>query len=201
MRKKLSFAIRIPESAADNIRDISLLLKKNNQLKLIKTEYFYSNLVYLGAISPNAQKAAEEAALISLKDISPFEVKIGSVDYFFKQDKTQGSLIFLNLEDKNRELKNLHKVLSLSLREKDFSPAEHFRPYVVLGLLKRQRFEHDQKRQLEELTQIDQPSIDKITVEKIDLIEVLNKDFLNPKILTVKTFLLASGAQATEEGL
>lgn len=189
MRKKLSLVINLDDETNNKVRSIiKRLQEKNLPVTWIEGEKFQIQLVYLGAVSQEAQKAAEQSASLAMNSSKPLKLELGFLDFFLKLDKISGSLIFLSILDNNKELKNFHKLLSKNLLEKGFSPAGHFRPHIPLGILKRQRHEHAQIKMLDQVTQLDLEESHCFEVNSIYLVELLNENPLNTKFLTLKKF-------------
>lgn len=193
MRKKLFFACLPADNIQKEIQEIissfqSNLTTANLPVKWVQGQQFYIKLAYLGAVSNEAQAAAEYAASLILPQLFPFETSIGALSYYFKGEKGRGSEIFLTFEDKEKNFRNLHKILSNALKEKGFSPAGHFVPYTTIGLLKRQRHEHEQMQMLDTLARIELPKEENFIVDSIYLVENINDELLAPKISLVRNF-------------
>lgn len=135
------------------------------------TKGFHLTLVYLGNISQlgveNAIEAAGKTAAVSGK----FTIRTASISYFYKDQRSNDSIIFLNVIDPEKNLKNLHKVLSRNLLEKHFSPGQHFVPHITIGRLKPRRHTYAQKQILSQVSQIEIPLGREFTVNSLDIYE------------------------------
>lgn len=149
-------------------------------------------LTFLGAIGEEALLHAIDSGQMAASLFQPFWVKVSGISYFYRSKTGHGSTIFIDISDPEKILKNIHKNLTSYLSEAEFSPATRFNPYIVVGELERSKKEHEQKEYLYELSQIEVSGIEPILIDKIDVVEMTNQDFINPKFAVVRSFQLGS---------
>jgi 2'-5' RNA ligase len=197
MRRKLYFVLYPSEETQSQIKDLITHLRKDNPIsRSMPIDWAESNfkipLIYLGAVSDEGKAAAIEAAEEGLKEGYPFEVKTSFISYFYKEEKRSGSLLFLTITDLDKNIKNIHKVLSANLREKGFSPATHFLPHIPIGRLKRQREDYKQKQMLDDLSQLELPNSISFVLDSIELLDTETDDILFTRESRIKSFPLTS---------
>lgn len=113
----------------------------------------------------SAAKAAEKTAAAH----EPVEVIPGGLSYFYRRGAD--SIIFLDIQDKKRHLRNLYKTLFANLADEGFYPPTRFTPHITLGRLKRQRYEHERKRILARITEAEVPLPPRFAAEELDVYE------------------------------
>lgn len=195
MRRKFTFLIPVPQEIQDTVsKTIQLLRKGNpvnnkNSLSWLETTPTVP-LIYLGALSEEAKEAAKEAGLAASKQIKPFEISFGTVSYLYSDKKAPGSLIFLDLLDKQKQMKNLQKILANELRERGFSPATHFVPHLPIGRLTKLQEEHERMRILDEVAQVEISPVGSFNINRFDLVAVTQEDVLTQKTSLINSFPL-----------
>lgn len=200
MKKKISFVIIPPEKVQKQISLFCESLQNNSKVKkyplsFTKSEYFYLPLTYLGAVQDPALNAALAKGKITSEQNLPFELKIVNISYFYTAKTKQGSTIFLNVRDKEKKLKSLHKSLSENLSAAEFSPSKHFTGYIEIANLERLRENSDKKKILAEISGIEVENIEPFLVDKIALLEIKNVDSSYPTFSIIKEFTLGATSQ------
>lgn len=200
MKKKISFVIIPPKKIQKQISLFCESLQNNSKIKkyplsFTKSEYFYLPLTYLGAVQDPALNAVIAKGKITSDQNLPFDLKIVNIAYFYTAKTKQGSTIFLNIGDKDKKLKALHKSLCENLYAAEFSPSKHFTGYIEIANLERLRKNSDKKKILAEISGIEVKNIESFLVDKIALIEIKNVDSDYPVFSIIKEFTLGATSQ------
>lgn len=112
-----------------------------------------------------AAKATEAAAA----KFEPFEAQANGISYLYKRGAD--SVVYLDIRDPDRALRNLYKELFRGLVEESFYPPTRFTPHISLGRLKKQRYEHDRKRILQQAINIDFKPLGGFNIDNLDVYE------------------------------
>lgn len=172
MKRSTTFiAITPPPDINEEIFEIVEKTSRNNPDINWITKGFHLTLVFLGNISQTSVESAIDATEKTARSLGKFTVRTGTISYFYKDQKSNDSIIFLDIIDPEKNLKNLHKVLSRNLLEEQFSPGRHFVPHITIGRLKPRRHPHEQKQILSQVSQIDIPLGREFTVNSLDVYE------------------------------
>lgn len=158
-----------PETQEKIAQTIEALKEQNFPVHWEEPEKTHITLMFLGHINQSRMEEAAKAAQETAQNFAPFDARLNGLSYFFK--KGADSIIFLNIQDPNRNFRNLYKELFRRLSEEGFYPPKRFSPHITIGRLKRQRHAHKKKKLLAEIAETEIPEIGSFTVEKLDVYE------------------------------
>lgn len=183
MKRSTTFiAISPHNDINEEILDIVKQASRNNPDINWITKGFHLTLVYLGNIPQTSVVSSIDATRKTALVFGKFTIRTGNISYFYKDQRSNDSIIFLDIIDPEKNLKNLHKVLSHNLFEAQFSPGRHFIPHITIGRLKPRRHPHEQKRILSQVSQIDIPLGKEFTVNTLDVYESIGMPTRSPSL-------------------
>lgn len=176
MRKRLFVAITPPQDKKEDIaKIINSIKRQNHEVGWENPLNIHITLAFLGSVPRDLIPKISSALAKTAAKLPKIEIGIGGLGYFY--NKREDSIVFLDVIDREKVLREIHKDLSRNLLEEDFLISSRFAPHITLGRLKKQRHPHERKRMLAEICEREIEEIGNFTVENIDLYEsVKDKD-------------------------
>lgn len=176
MRKRLFVAITPPQDKKEDIaKIINSIKRQNHEVGWENPLNIHITLAFLGSVPRDLIPKISSALAKTAAKLPKIEIGVGSLGYFY--NKREDSIVFLDVIDREKVLREIHKDLSRNLLEEDFLISSRFAPHITLGRLKKQRHPHERKRMLAEICEREIEEIGNFTVENIDLYEsVKDKD-------------------------
>lgn len=169
-RLRVFIAVTPPETVRRQIgHAIDKLKHENFPILWENPENLHMTLIFLGHITQSRMEAAARAVERTIQSYAPFEARVGELSYFFKKGKD--AIIFLDIEDPQKQFRNLYKKLFRSLSDEDFYPPARFTPHILIGRLKRQRHAHEKKRLLSKIAETEIPQVGSFTVNQLNIYE------------------------------
>lgn len=197
MKKKIYFAAIPPQKTQEEIKSFLQSFHttpevKSNPVTVTQANTLFLPLIYLGAMQDEALKAAMDACEMTSVQTQSIQASIQGISYLYSSRQGMGSTIFLDVADSQKRLRDLHKTLSKYLTEADFSPAKHFTPHVPIATLNRVKKEHDRRRILDEISQIEVSGIEPFVIDTLVMLDILYEDLINPRFTIHKEFKLGT---------
>lgn len=163
-RSYFEIGLDLPIPAKQYLKDTVNLIGSRQDLgkytKLvnwINPEYSYIPIINLGRVSENRLNTAIEVAKASYKQFSPFATNFGYLTYFFQEKQGNDSLVIMQVQDKDQNLKNIYKTLFNALAQEAFHPPTRFKPLVPLCKVKKPRYTHELQDALDKITEVELP--------------------------------------------
>lgn len=172
-RTRTFIAIGLSEELKTHIAQIQEKLQRKN-LPVIweNPQSTHITLLFLGHIAQERLSAAYQAMRTTLIKIQPFKIQTGPLEYFYTGEKSDTSIVYLSIQDRERELQKLFREITNSLRTEEFSPPHRLKDHITIGRLKKQRDRNIQTKVLESLTEEEFPT-QTIQVDQITFYEVM----------------------------
>lgn len=189
MRKRLFTAITPPQDIKENIAKlINPIKRRNHEIGWENPLNTHITLASLGSIPRDLIPKISSALAKTASKFPKIEIGIGGLGYFY--NKREDSMVFLDVIDKEKILREVYKDLSHNLLEEDFLIPGRFIPHIMIGRLKKQRHPHERKRILAEICEREIAEIGKFTVENIDLYESVKGEDKESRYRVLRSFPL-----------
>lgn len=189
MRKRLFVAITPPQDIKEDIaKIINAVKRQNSEVRWENPSNTHITLAFLGSIHRDLIPKISAALAKTAAKFPKIEIGIGDLGYFY--NKREDSIIFLDVIDKEKILREVYKDLFYNLSEQDFFISSKFTPHITIGRLKKQRYPHERKRMLAEICEREIEEIGNFTVENIDLYESMNNEDKENRYRVLRSFPL-----------
>lgn len=196
MRKRLFVAITPPQDKNVAITKIINAIKyQNHDVKWENPLNAHITLAFLGSTPRDLIPKISSALAKTAAKFPKIEIGIGGLGYFY--NKREDSIIFLDVIDKEKILREVNKDLSRNLSEEDFLISSKFTPHITIGRLKKRRYPHERKRILAEICEreidpdlIGIERIGNFTIQNIDLYESVKGEDEESRYRVLRSFPL-----------
>ena len=171
-------AITPPPQIKSNIAHI--IKRLHTQFPFVRWENpqkVHLTLAFLGALSQEKLVKLRTVLKDITREVLPFELTVTNLSYFHK--KHADSIVFLNVEDRTKALRSVYRTLMTQLTEERIFLPQRLAPHITIGRVKRTRFPHEVKNILHELSKVQDTTIERFTVDAIDLYESLYSKEVN----------------------
>lgn len=189
MRKRLFVAITPPKDKSIEIAKlINSIKRQNHEVRWENPLNVHITLAFLGSIPRDLIPKISLALAKTAAKFPKIEIGIGGLGYFY--NKRENSIVFLDVIDREKILREVYKDLSCNLSEEDFLISSKFAPHITIGGLKKQRHPHERKRILAEICEREIAEIGNFTVENIDLYESVKREGKESRYRVLTSFPL-----------
>lgn len=189
MRKRLFVAITPPKDKnIDIAKLINSIKRQNHEVRWENPLNIHITLAFLGTIHRDLIPKISSALAKTAAKFPKIEIGIGGLGYFY--NKREDSIVFLDVIDKEKILREIYKDLSRNLLEEDFLISSRFTPHMTIGRLKKQRHSHERKRMLAEICEREIEGIGNFTIENIDLYESVKGEDKESRYRVLRSFPL-----------
>lgn len=189
MRKRLFIAITPPQDKNIEIAKlINSIKRQNHEVRWENPLNAHITLAFLGSTPRDLIPKISEALAKTAAKFLKIEIGIGGLGYFY--NKREDSIVFLDVIDKEKILREVYKDLSRNLSEEDFLISSRFAPHITIGRLKKQRHPHERKRMLAEICEREITEIGNFTAENIDLYESVKGEDKESRYRVLRSFPL-----------
>lgn len=189
MRKWLFAAITPPQDIKEEIaKIINAVKRQNSEVRWENPLNTHITLAFLGSIRRDLIPKISEALAKTAAKFPKIKIGIGGLGYFY--NKREDSIIFLDVIDKEKILREVYKDLFYNLSEQDFFISSKFVPHITIGRLKKRRYPHERKSMLAEICEREIEGIGNFTVESIDLYESMNNEDKENRYRILRSFPL-----------
>lgn len=170
-------AINIPARIKEDISKLQeRLAKKNLPISWSKVQNVHITLVYLGKISESRVAAAGKAIAKTAQESAPFQISPGQIAYFPKEKRTRQAVVFLEVLDPEKRLRQIYKKLFVNLTAENFFPPERLlHPHITLGRVHKQRSRGSLQQILSAASAYEFASTDTFVVDKINMYEAVGE--------------------------
>ena len=155
----------------DQLKSEFPLVTKSDLVKWEDESKVHITLAFLGILSPDKVNDLRHTLREVTKQFKAFELHIGKSSYFYK--KHEDSIIYLDVEDRSKKLRNFYQALRRELLDKYISLPERLILHISIGRLKRRRHAHEAKQILTEIGRREIEPTGSFKVESINLYQSL----------------------------
>lgn len=167
-------AVNIPAKIKEDISKLQEELKKKNlPISWANAQNVHITLVYFGKISESRVAAAGKAVAKTAQETAPFPISLGQIAHFPREKRTRQSVVFLEVLDPEKRLRQFYKKLFVNLTAENFFPPARLHPHITLGRVAKQRAKGGLQQILSTAVACQLDITDTFVVDKINMYEAV----------------------------
>jgi len=182
-KRRIFFAILPPEEIRNSVLRLIERFKKNPKtcslpIRWEDPQKIHITIIFMGMLNQQKIEKISKIADILASRTPKYTLFAGKVNYLFK--KHQDSIIYLEIEDKNKRYLNFFKEFTNTLKENGFYPPSRAGLHLTIGRLKKVRYPSHKKQILLTVSENSEGVYKEFGVSKFYLMESI----FDPKINT-----------------
>jgi 2'-5' RNA ligase len=174
---RVFIAFTIPKNLTQEIEKITDLVKTkipaDARAKFETSDKAHMSLAILGNLDDFGVQAVLDATSEAASTHLPFHISFSGINYFYKSKKGSESVVFLDIDDPEKQIKAFYKDLFKSLTAASFSPPYRVTPHVTLARVKQMKRAADQQRMLSDISEMELDNYPKFTLSSVEVYESL----------------------------
>lgn len=172
-RTRTFIAVTPPQSVKDHIaRLMSQIAEKSayrQYIRFINPGNAHITITFLGGLTGERVQEVIDTTHVVAERYPKFTLRLTGLNYFYEQTGPEGSTIYLDIQDKDKNLNIIHKQFYKNLSGLGFSPALRFQPHLTLGRVTRHRLAHLNKEILQQIVEVEIPHSDEFQISTLNV--------------------------------